>query len=119
MMKKTLVLLSAMLLAGTHAAAQTAGERGARGASHRGGRVVRVGPRTTYLKEGLSTEDVMRLLGRPAEVSERLERGAVRVSYVFERGEGRVLVAEFADGLLVSSRVETRPEGVRASVGNF
>ncbi|MDQ3805111.1 MAG: hypothetical protein M3416_14935, partial [Acidobacteriota bacterium] len=82
-------------------------------------RVVRVGPRTTYLKEGLSTEDVIRLLGRPAEVSERQEGGAKVVSYVFQRGEGRVLVAEFVEGRLVNSRVEPRGEGLRAEYVNF
>jgi hypothetical protein len=33
--------------------------------------VVQVGPRTTYLKEGLTTEEVVRLLGKPSAISER------------------------------------------------
>jgi hypothetical protein len=127
-MKKTFILLSFILCAGFSAAAQTGGDTAAstRRASYRNERtvtasprVVRVGPRTTYLKEGLSTEDVIRLLGRPAEVSERQEGGAKVVSYVFQRGEGRVLVAEFVADRLVRSRVEPRGEGLRAEYVNF
>src|ERR687896_329505 len=114
-MKKTFILLSFILCASFSVAAQTGGERAARTrrvsdqrerAVSASPRVVRVGPRTTYLKEGLSTEDVIRMLGRPAEVSERQEGGAKVVTYVFQRGEGRVLVAEFVEGRLVRSRVE-------------
>ena len=125
-MKKTLILLSLILCAGFSAAAQTGGDGRARRASYgservapAGPRVVRVGPRTTYLKEGLSTEDVVRMLGRPAEVSERDEDGARVVTYVYPRGEGRVLVAEFVAGRLVRSRVESRAEGERAEYVNF
>ena len=125
-MKKTLILLSFILCAGFSAAAQTGAEGSARRASYRSERVtpasprvVRVGPRTTYLKEGLSTEDVMRMLGRPAEVSERDEDGAKVISYLYPRGEGRVLVAEFVAGRLVRSRVEPRAEGERAEYVNF
>lgn len=127
-MKKTLLLLSFILCAGFGVAAQTGVEKsgrtrrvtyqGARAVSA-GPRVVRVGPRTTYLKEGLSTEDVFRLVGNPAEVSEREEGGVKVVSYVFERGEGRVLVAEFVGGRLVRSRVEPRAGGLRAEIVNF
>jgi len=70
--------------------------------------VVRVGPPTTYLKEGLSVAQVIRLLGKPQEVSERTENGVALATYEFRRGEGRVLVAEFERGLLVRSRTETR-----------
>jgi len=127
-MKKVFILLSFILLGGFGAAAQTAGEKAprARRVSYQGEqavaaspRVVRVGPRTTYLKEGLSTDEVFKLLGRPAEASERHEGDAKVVSYVFERGEGRVLVAEFVNGLLVRSRVEPRGEGMRAESVNF
>ena len=72
--------------------------------------VVQLGPRTTYLKEGLSTEDVLRVLGRPAAVSERKENDLVVTTYEFSRSGGRVLVAEFVGGTLVRSRTETRPE---------
>lgn len=71
------------------------------------GRVLRVGPTTTYLKSGLSTDEVVRLLGRPASISERLEGGRLLAVYVFTRSEGRMLIAEFENGLLTFSRMET------------
>ncbi|HKS28049.1 MAG TPA: hypothetical protein VJS44_09525 [Pyrinomonadaceae bacterium] len=70
------------------------------------GRVVRVGPTTTYLKNGLSKEEVVRLLGKPASVSERLEGGRILATYTFPRSEGRVLVAQFENGILIDSRME-------------
>jgi hypothetical protein len=72
--------------------------------------VVKVGPRTTYLKEGLRTDEVIRLLGKPSSISERTEHGVVISTYEFQRGEGRVLIAEFEAGILVRSRTETRDE---------
>jgi hypothetical protein len=72
----------------------------------RGG-VVHVGPRSTYLQEGLSTEEVVRLLGEPAVVSERDERGVLVTTYEFPRSEGRTLIAEFTKGVLIRSRIET------------
>src|SRR6266480_4479561 len=54
--------------------------------------VVQVGPRTTYLKEGFSVEEVVRLLGKPSAVSERSEKGVMVMVYEFPRGEGRVLI---------------------------
>jgi hypothetical protein len=70
--------------------------------------VVRVGPPTTYLKEGLSVAEVIRLLGKPQAVSERVDNGHAIVTYEFRRGEARVLVAEFERGTLLRSRTETR-----------
>ncbi|MGB7922150.1 MAG: hypothetical protein WCF57_02775 [Pyrinomonadaceae bacterium] len=70
--------------------------------------VVRLGPSKTYLKAGLSTGDVVRFLGKPASVSEAQEGNTRLTTYVFPRGEGRVIVAEFANGALVRSRTETR-----------
>lgn len=70
--------------------------------------VVHLGPRTTYLREGLKTDEVVSLLGEPAAVSERYEGSKVISVYEFERSEGRVLIAEFVSGTLVSSRTETR-----------
>lgn len=70
--------------------------------------VVQVGPRTTYLKEGLRTDEVVRLLGKPASVSERQEKDVVITTYEFQRGEGRILIAEFVGDVLVKSRLETR-----------
>ena len=72
--------------------------------------VVQVGPRTTYLKEGLRTDEVVRLLGKPASISERSENDIVIATYEFQRGEGRILIAEFVCGILVRSRSETRLE---------
>jgi hypothetical protein len=74
--------------------------------------VVRVGPRTTYLKEGLTTDEVVRLLGKPASISERSENGVVLTTYEFQRGEGRVIIAEFVAGVLVRYRTETSGESV-------
>jgi hypothetical protein len=74
--------------------------------------MVRVGPRTTYLKEGLRTDEVVRVLGKPASISERSENNVVITTYEFQRGEGRILIAEFVDGVLVRSRTETRDEQV-------
>jgi hypothetical protein len=73
--------------------------------------VVHLGPRTTYLKEGLKTEEVVKLLGSPVVVSEREENGKTVSTYEFQRGESRVLVAEFVSGALVSSRTVVKPAG--------
>ena len=70
--------------------------------------VVRFGPRSTYLKEGLRTQAVLRLLGQPSTVSERHEGDAVVTRYEFDRSEGRVIVAEFVSDALVRSRTETK-----------
>lgn len=73
--------------------------------------VVQLGPRTTYLKEGLTTEEVLRVMGRPTTAgSERNEQGSIVTSYEFSRGDGRVLIAEFIDNALVRSRTETHEE---------
>ena len=117
-MKKTLVLLFVFAVAGGQAATAQTTERASRQISN-SPHVIRVGPRTTYLKEGMNTEDVLKALGRPVEVSERVEDGTKIVSYVFRRGDDRVLVAEFVRSILVRSRVETRGDGLRAEVVNF
>jgi hypothetical protein len=72
--------------------------------------VVQVGPRVTYLKEGLRTDEVVRLLGKPATISERREKEVVITTYEFQRGDGRILAAEFVDGVLVRSRLEASAE---------
>ncbi len=74
--------------------------------------VVKVGPRTTYLKEGLRTDEVVRLLGKPTSTSERKENEVLVTTYEFQRGEHTVLVAEFVSGRLVRSRTETRDEEI-------
>ena len=80
---------------------------------------VRVGPSTTYLKEGLRTEEVFRLLGKPLSVSERVEQGFVVTTYEFARGADRILVAEFVNDTLVRSRIETREKIGRSDCHNF
>lgn len=72
--------------------------------------VVQVGPRTTYLKEGLRTEEVVRLLGKPASICERTENNVATAIYEFQRGEGQTLIAEFVNGVLVRSRLEKSVE---------
>jgi hypothetical protein len=72
--------------------------------------VLRVGPSTTYLKNGLSADEVVRFLGQPGSVSEEQEGDARLTTYIFPRGEGRIIVAEFKDGALVGSRTELAPD---------
>lgn len=77
-------------------------------------RVVNVGPRTTFLKEGLREGEVLRLLGSPS-LTLRAAGGRSSVTHEFPRGEGRVLVAEFEDGVLVNSRTEERGRSLGAA----
>ena len=77
--------------------------------------VVQVGPRTTYLKEGFTTDEVVRLLGKPSAISERTENGVAVTVYEFPRSGGRVLIAEFANGMLIRSTMEDRGQIARAS----
>ena len=76
--------------------------------------VVQVGPRTTYLKEGLSTEEVVRLLGKPSAITERNEKDVVVTIYEFPRSEDRVLIAEFVKNVLVRFTMETRGQVAKA-----
>ena len=73
----------------------------------RDGRVLQLGPSTTYLKNGLTAEEVVRLLGKPVARQEREEGGARLSTYTFARSEGRILVAEFENDVLISSRTES------------
>jgi hypothetical protein len=70
--------------------------------------VVKVGPRTIYLKEGLRTDEVVRLLGKPTSTSERTESELVITTYEFKRADGHFLMAEFVSGVLVRSWTEIR-----------
>ena len=72
----------------------------------RDGRVLQLGPSTTYLKNGLTIEEVVRLLGKPVARAEREDNGARFSTYTFARSGGRVLVAEFENDVLVGSRTE-------------
>ncbi|MBV9958364.1 MAG: hypothetical protein JO360_08085 [Acidobacteria bacterium] len=73
-------------------------------------RVLTVGPSSTYLKEGLPVDEVVRVLGEPLSVNERQEGETRTAVYFFQRSEGRVLVAEFEKGLLVRSNIRTEAE---------
>jgi hypothetical protein len=106
-MLKTLVIAIAILIAAVHVSAQTGGTR--RHAPRKAG-VVRVGPSVTYLKEGFTLEEVLRLLGEPAAVSERQSGNDSVTTYEFPRGQNRFLIAEFVNGQLVRSRTETREQ---------
>jgi len=70
--------------------------------------VVHLGAPSTYLQEGLSTSEVVRLLGEPTAISERQDEGSMIKTYEFTRGEGRVVVADFIGDKLVRSRTEMR-----------
>lgn len=78
--------------------------------------VVHLGPRTTYLKLGLKTGEVLELLGEPASVSQRTENGRVISTYEFERSKGKVLIADFEEDTLVrltsAERVATTTVGI-------
>jgi hypothetical protein len=109
-MLKILVVGIAILIAVANGSAQTNGIK--RYVSHKAG-VVRVGPTTTYLKEGLSTDQVVRLLGEPSAIYERSEKDLIITTYEFPRAEGRVLIAEFVSDALVDSRIERRAQVAR------
>jgi len=115
-MLKIMVIVIALLIAVVNISAQTSrvhkGTRRVHQAS-----AIRVGPPTTYLKDGLTTEQVLRILGEPINVSKRDEGGVVIETYEFQRGANRILIAEFVKGALVSSRTETREQLV-ARVAN-
>jgi len=68
--------------------------------------VVRVGPSSTYLKEGLSTAEVVAFLGQPARISEYNDNGQAVVVYEYPRSENHTLFAEFIGDRLVHTRTE-------------
>lgn len=84
--------------------------KGNKDTGRRNARVLRLGPPATYLKNGLRLDEVLSLLGKPASISEHND-GALRIkTYTFPRSEGRILVAEFENNVLVGSRTEFREE---------
>ncbi len=104
-MLKTMVIIIALLIAVVNVSAQTSRT------SKSGKRVhqtsaIRIGPPTTYLKNGLAIEQVIRVLGEPINVSERDEQGKTIKTLQFQRGANRILIAEFVNDALVSSRTE-------------
>jgi hypothetical protein len=68
---------------------------------------LKLGPSTTYIKNGLSYPEVVRFLGQPSSVSERQDGQLRLTTLTFARSQGRVLVTEFADGVVISSRTES------------
>jgi hypothetical protein len=70
--------------------------------------VVHVGPRSTYLKVGLTPAEVVSLLGAPDSISESKWEGQSLLVYEFQRSGDRVLIAEFVNGSLSTTRTETR-----------
>ena len=106
-MLKTMVIVIALLIAVVNVSAQTGRTQKSVRRVHQA-TAIRVGPPTTYLKEGLTAEHVLRVLGEPINVAEREEQGVTIKTLNFQRGANRVLVAEFVNGALVSSRTETR-----------
>lgn len=113
-MLKIIVIGIAILIAVVNVSAQTNATK--RYVSHKAG-VVRVGPTTTYLKEGLSTAQVVRLLGEPSAIYESTEKDLIITTYEFPRAEGRVLIAEFVGDALVGSRIERRAQIARSANG--
>ena len=112
-MLKILIIATAILIAVVPVSAQTtrSGGTNRRYVTRKAG-VVRVGPSVTYLKEGFSLEEVLRLLGEPTAISKRQDGAELVTTYEFPRGQNRILIAEFVNGALVSSRTETREQTV-------
>ena len=106
-MLKTMVIVIALLIALVNVSAQTVPKNKSGKRVHQT-TAIRIGPPTTYLKEGLTAEEVMRVLGEPINVTERQEEGVTIITLQFQRGGNRVLVAEFVNDTLVSSKTETR-----------
>jgi hypothetical protein len=108
-----IILLSAAAVSASTAVVERSNGKEEKSASkrsdngvRRSSRVLRIGPSTTYLKNGLSINEVLRLLGQPASKSERMDADVRLATYTFPRSEGRVLIAEFENGVLVASRTE-------------
>lgn len=124
-MFKVLTLSAILLISVIGVSAQTANKEAAvikpvayktKGASGSKAGVVELGPRSTYLKEGLSLAAVIKVLGTPSLVSERVENRKVVRDYEWSRGEGRTLSAQFVNDILVHFQtVEITEPGVRTA----
>jgi hypothetical protein len=112
-MLKALVIAITISIGVVNVSAQTKGT--IRRHTTRKAGVVRVGPATTYLKEGFTLEEVLRLLGEPASITEHQSGTDLVTTYQFPRGQNRVLIADFVKGALVSSRTETHEQLARKS----
>lgn len=80
--------------------------------------VVHVGPRSTYLKVGLTPAEVVSLLGAPDSIFESKWEGHSLLVYEFQRSGDRVLIAEFVNGSLSTTRTETRSVALLTSPTN-
>ncbi len=111
-MLKAFAIIIAIFIAVVHVSAQPNGsaKRGFGALLLKRPAVVRVGPSTTFMKPGLSTAQVVRLLGEPLNQSDRSNNGVRVVTYEFVRSENRVFIAEFVNDALVSSRTESRTQ---------
>lgn len=69
--------------------------------------VVRLGPSTTFLRNGLSRQEVAKLLGEPFSTVETMDGNAVVTTSVFHRSGDRILIAQFRDDVLIASRLQT------------
>ena len=58
-------------------------------------RVLKIGPSTTFLKNGLKIGEVLRCLGKPIALTERQEGDTHFSTAVFSLSGNRVLMAEF------------------------
>jgi hypothetical protein len=131
-MKQFLILIATIFISATAVSAQTVTkdepsgrfrnteavksvESSKRRERPRASLVVKLGPSTTYIKNGLSLGEIVRLLGQPASVSERRDGARRLITYTFARSEGRILVAEFEDGVLVNSRTRSNESLVQNS----
>jgi hypothetical protein len=86
-------------------------------AGDRAAQVVHLAPPTTYLSAGLSTREVIRLLGQPIAIATHGGETPAVTTYEFARGNGHVLIAQFVSDVLVSSRIESRGQVVQAGEG--
>lgn len=69
-------------------------------------KVLQLGPRTTYLQEGMKQDEAVWLLGEPASITTRNTEGGLVSVYAFRRSNGRNLIAEFSAGKLIGYRTE-------------
>ncbi len=123
-MIKVFTFLTVLLIAATGVSAQTErdSKRNVKDVSYKTASprrsedgVVEIGPRSTYLKEGLSLAAVLHVMGKPDAVKERTLDGKTVTSYEFSRGAGRTVIADFIGGVLIHSQTVTVDEVPRVA----
>jgi hypothetical protein len=119
MMIKVLTLLVVLSITAIGVSAQTPNKEAAvmkpvayktKASNHSKAGVVELGPRSTYLKEGLTLAAVLQAMGKPTSVTERTSNGKTVTSYEFSRGAGRTVIADFVDDVLIHSQTVTVDE---------